>query len=111
MNESEMRIAIAEACGWKLGPPLCNPKGEIVNAHYHEEWRLPDYYNDLNAMRNAEQTLKPGLSYEYAEELAKVLGFELHIACFDDIYDMATATAAQRAEAFLRTIGKWKEDK
>ena len=42
----------------------------------------PDYCNDLNAMHEAEKTLN-------------------HM----------TATARERAEAFLRTLGKWEETK
>lgn len=59
-----------------------------------------DYPNDLNAMHEAEKTLLTDLdlSLKYDRLLAEITShFTWH------------ATATQRAEAFLRTIGKRKE--
>jgi hypothetical protein len=103
-------IAIAEACGWTvINDSLCHitpdRNGEPQIAVIA---RLPDYLNDLNAMHEAE----------------KVLTEEQRIAYSDCTYDIAlkaqketgkwrwiSLTAAQRAEAFLKTIGKWEDDK
>jgi hypothetical protein len=100
MTPEAQRIAIAEACGWKTG--YRDP----------EAWHpLPDYLNDLNAMHEAVSIF----DYDQAD------GFEDHLC---DIckrlndekenpapwrFAVVNATASQRAEAFLRTIGKWKE--
>jgi hypothetical protein len=92
MNKEAQRIAIAETCGWKTG--YRDP----------EAWHpLPDYLNDLNAMHEAENVL---------------FGRNDWSSCkYDEYLDVATsswkwnATASQRAEAFLRTIGKWEESK
>lgn len=63
---------------------------------------LPDYLNDLNAMHDAEKAL--GLSYDRWTR-------ELRAICERDRRCIESATASQRAEAFLRTIGKWEEAK
>ena len=63
----------------------------------------PDYLNDLNAMHQAEKVLTQAQDYQYRDSV-------LPAVCKDGSGMIAlTATAAQRAEAFLRTIGKWKE--
>lgn len=60
MTDEQMRIAIAEACGWKLIQRL--------QSGWHG-WReqgplqeLPDYLNDLNAMHEAESA--KGMHYD-----------------------------------------------
>ena len=94
MTNEEINIAIAEACGYKTG--YRDP----------EAWHpLPDYLNDLNAMHDAEEMLigdEPENS-----ELWCDFQTNLVIAC--PAYLSYHATASQRAEAFLKTIGKWKE--
>jgi hypothetical protein len=91
MKPEAQRIAIAEACGWKWfqkGHPehdvhWQSPQGDYTN--------LPNYLNDLNAMHEAEETLNGQQSDAYFRRIT------------------SWATATQRAEAFLRTIGKWQE--
>ena len=108
MNPEKQRIAIAEACGWKpdkRGLGWLSPHG-----YYSPE---PDYLNDLNAMHEAVSIF----DYDQADQ------FEDHLC---DIckrsndekenpapwrFAVVNATATQRAEAFLRTIGKWEEAK
>ena len=109
MNEEAQRIAIAEACGWTNITSDCvgnKPHGRGNADHDF----IPDYLHDLNAMHKAEQML----SYEpdYMFFLRYVVGdfSEAQSEWTDyDWYRVAHATAAQRAEAFLRTIGKWTE--
>lgn len=61
-----------------------------------------DFCNDLNAMHDAEKVLTDDQrSIFYPRWLG---GF---MSRTGPIY----ATARQRAEAFLRTLGKWEEDK
>ena len=57
----------------------------------------PDWCNDLNAMHEAEKTLTSAQLLDYIAFL------------FDTCYEATVATARQRAEAFLRTLGKWEE--
>jgi hypothetical protein len=53
-------------------------------------------------MHEAEKTLFPYYATVYANKLAKVTGAEM-----SDDTDYFCATARQRAEAFLLTLGKW----
>ena len=105
MNEEQQRIAIAEACGWKpdkRGLGWLNPHG-----YYAPE---PDYLNDLNAMHEAEKVLygNPKLPKKYTQQIKNAIRREAGVTKAQMDFDVCiTATAAQRAEAFLRTIGKW----
>lgn len=80
---------------------------------------LPDYANDLNVMHEAEGRLDDEaniLKEEEGEEtqmdlflwnLEQVIS---GVKAEDDIYKYCIhATARQRAEALLKTIGKWQE--
>jgi hypothetical protein len=124
MKPEQQRIAIAEACGWKnadhpdamklkqgwtMPEKWCmDPNGVLQFNH-----KRPNYLNDLNAMHEAVSIF----DYDQADQ------FEDHLC---DIckrsndekenpapwrFAVVNATASQRAEAFLRTIGKWKEAK
>ena len=66
-----------------------------------------NYHGDLNAMHAAEKWMHKNKSlktfWDYAEELGKIT--PSHLGTDSVIH----ATAAQRAEAFLRTIGQWEE--
>jgi hypothetical protein len=105
-NEIDKRIAIA--CGWEL-----LPNGFPSDLWEHPIWGcacesdLPNYRGDLNAMHEAEKFLtRPNL---YAQG-----GWGMYLHYLSTVTDEAhpiDATAAQRAEAFLRTIGQWEEDK
>lgn len=78
---------------------------------------VPDYLNDLNAMHEAEKTLdsKPiderSMYYDFL--LLVTPGWPPWLPSgeppdsFEMDWKIVRATAAQRAEAFLRTIGKW----
>jgi hypothetical protein len=99
MNEEQQRIAIAEACGWKwerlwTGELHGKPVGE--QGPFRE---VPDYLNDLNAMHDAEKVIGPIKGIEFC--------YHLNEMGMSGEWEILTATAAQRAEAFLRTIGKW----
>lgn len=109
MNPERQRIAIAEACGWKTG--YRDP----------EAWHpLPDYLNDLNAMHEAEKfILSTDLYIQYVNYLFRSVGINRtyymgaapEVFPADRQFAVFHATASQRAEAFLRTIGKWEEAK
>ena len=98
MTPEQQRTAIAEACGWKTG--YRDP----------EAWHpLPDYLNDLNAMHDAEKVLTGQAASDYDMHLWIVIKRDWDEAN-NPLATIASwhATAAQRAEAFLRTIGKWE---
>jgi len=123
MKPEQQRIAIAEACGWTdvKGTKGVHPKARFKGCGYADDWiALPDYLNDLNAMAEAEKTLSwkdegPATSQRrrYLMNLEAVISGPPNR--FGErpnrTLSVPFATAAQRAEAFLRTIGKWENDK
>lgn len=62
--------------------------------------QLPDYLSDLNAMHEAEKILNTNQAADYCELLRPII-----CGCWRLVH----ATAAQRAEAFLKTLGLWEE--
>jgi hypothetical protein len=116
MKPEKQRKAIAEACGIvsrdQWGPLYKTALG-VVRV-------CPDYLNDLNAMAEAEKTLSwkdegPATSQRrrYLMNLEAVISGPPNR--FGErpnrTLSVPFATAAERAEAFLRTIGKWEDDK
>ncbi len=105
MNPEQQRIAIAEACGYyKDNQYWCVRTGNGVVCTFEP----PDYLNDLNAMHEAEKKLSLGAVEDfsiYCSWLKKVVQAKEAIP-----YDcwITKATAAQRAEAFLKTLNLWE---
>ena len=109
MNTEKQRIAIAEACGWKEIADW--GAGGINGKHPTEPWVevIPDYLADLNAMHEAEKVLTVGQRIEYVRDIGFIFTGRNERA-IPDWWMIHEATAAQRAEAFLRTIGKWEDE-
>lgn len=115
MSPEKQRIAIAEACGWKFIKSPSDGVSEFwrqaicdswVNSRGRVVWgpnNLPDYLNDLNAMHEAEKTLSNEEINAYAYKL-------LVLPSRPGSVRYVMATAAQRAEAFLKTLGKWDQE-
>ena len=116
MTPEAQRIAIAEACGWKHidytayddGVHGCPPYAKIGEPGMENLPLLPDYLNDLNAMHEAEKVLTAQQQSIFVTKLCDIA--PNHIGQ-DWRWLIVHATAAQRAEAFLRTIGKWEGGK
>lgn len=120
MKPEEQRIEIAKCCGWReckcktggnvpYGQPWNKDAWEFGHGHPHyvpHEKELPDYLNDLNAMRDAEKTLSELECERYDETL---LNME------PDTFGCSAGgwtffrSSAQRAEVFLKVKGLWKE--
>lgn len=108
MTDNEINIAIAEELDyeWRYGI-YKNCRGLFhKDDNYLKDWvcedmsvpiacdcatRIPDYVNDLNAMHKAEDLLNVPQLEAYTDMIG------------------VRSTARERAEALLRTIGKWKE--
>ena len=106
MSPEAQRIAITEACGWtdiKTGPYDGLPFGRRKS---HQLEVIPDYLNDLNAMHEAEKLLT---QWEELVSYHSWLGYCGGNSTIE-VHNCIHATAAQRAEAFLRTIGRWEEE-
>lgn len=131
MNLVKQRIAVAKACEWKplyIGeedPDTAiwfNFKGgrarKLLGRTITDQIRkgLPDYLNDLNAMHEAEKIV---LTDKYRYDYNKWLDFVVGATPVTDsagvgpyVYSCTKArfvTAAQRAEAFLRTLNLWEK--
>lgn len=120
MKTELQRIAIAEACGYKhvfaakddpdffwalryLGEPSPTPD---------ERWAVPNYITDLNAMHEAEGILTPEQRGAFGCILHDILGVRAELNDDDqwgghEVFICSHAKAAQRAEAFLRTLNLW----
>lgn len=124
MKDTDQIIAIAEACGWRkqwlLGKakPMPNTEDSLVwfppLGGWTGEESLPNYLTSLDAMHEAEQVImQQGLSImqNYVDNLRVVIFGEAAEVdgSYEEMASVIHATAAQRAEAFLRTIGKWKD--
>jgi hypothetical protein len=111
MNPEQQRIVIAEICGWRLVddnpdfyPYWEDPEGNMIAVGFASH-RLPDYLADLNAIHEAEKTLSCNDKQKYLDILADAPREDIYYTWADSVF----ATAAQRAEAFLRAVGRWKE--
>ena len=99
MTDQEINAAIAEACGW-TNVTAAHRSGKAPGADYVGYEFYPNYCGDLNAMHEAEKVLRDAdLLFEYG----------MHISNSHHYEYLLGATARERAEAFLRTLGKWEE--
>jgi hypothetical protein len=108
MTDEQINAAIAEACGWTQVNAE-HRSGKAPNADYVGVEFIPDYSNDLNAMHEAEAYLiKNTTMLDYTDQL-----YDLACKSLKElkIWNPYGATARQRAEAFLKTLGKWEEAK
>ena len=96
MTSEQINEAIAEACGIISKDQW----GSLYRTLHGIVRNCPDYCNDLNAMHEAEKVLNKEQWVAYGRELSRL-----------NVFPMVHATAAQRAEAFLRTLGKWEDTK
>jgi hypothetical protein len=117
MRAQEINMAIAEVCRWskvQLSATGSKPKLMGIPPNGKTPQMVPDYQKDLNAMHEAENYLGVDREYNYGEQLRRISGnvgpkgghfIPNGWGCFT----LAHLGARKRAEAFLRTLGKWKE--
>jgi hypothetical protein len=97
MNPQEINRRIAIACGWTWDDDnlfWISPDKSFGIAD------PPNYHGDLNAMHEVEKVLFGPKWDTYMAHLSRVC------PGYASAYH---ATSAQRAKAFLRTIGQWEE--
>jgi hypothetical protein len=119
MTDEQINIRIAEVCGWtdceyveSLG--LCKGRNRYLIPQYETGHSIiPNYAGCLNAMHDAEKILNfeeaEFFEYDICDIIIKendVLENPLPLR-----FSICHATARQRAEAFLRILGKWEESK
>ena len=80
-----------------------------VWVHLSKEWKehvsVPDYFNDLNAMHEAEKTLVDHQHLLFRKALWDVVIDDENDTEWDRCWISSTAT--QRAEAFGKTLNLW----
>lgn len=97
MTDEQINLAMADAMGWRKEDGVYVWTANGIDCTCDELW---DWANDLNAMHLAEKVISKEQIDNYCDLLwPKGYGW---------FYAIHT-TARQRAEAFLRTLGKWKE--
>lgn len=125
MTDQEINKEIAQCMGFEFAPGY--PEEMARNESCDIKWEyvsnipVPNYVGDLNAMHKVELSL-PLQSDDYKdrarlwfnlEEITTTEGQRQQAYSWDGTHYLypfiMSATAQQRAEAFLRTIGKWKE--
>ena len=104
-TETEKQTAIAEFCGWT--EIRYNPKTDVWYGKPPKDrtpqWDvvIPNYFDSLNAMGEAEALLTKEQRHHYCKNLTKVCtGYALHEFLASAVF----ATAEQRAKALLLTI-------
>lgn len=115
MDQDQKAILIAESQGWTnvgmahsfvtefmgdVPMVVCgNPPGK--------KWRpAPRYFSDLNAMHEAEKVLTDDQQWDWQNHIVSVLPQRPHFKSL--MFYIATATAAQRAEAYGLSLNLWK---
>ena len=115
MSNDQIDTAIAEFRGWTEIKTVGSGRlyGYRPNS-YGQAFRftaVPQYHKCLNACNEAEQFTwaKEWLFREdFVDYLARIIN-QVHGYRNQAAFDLLDATAMQRAEALLRTIGKWQE--
>lgn len=114
MTNEQINQRIAEACGFVCLHEFQADKNGAKFAfwEYPQTWTGPkkqpwclDFCNDLNAMHEAEKVLDCWDDYVSYQSWLGYCGGNVIV----QLQQCITATARQRAEAFLRTLGKWEE--
>ena len=107
MNPNAQRIAIAESQGWTY-----EPNHDPMFPWRHRESKtvayttyLPDYLNDLNAMYEAEKSMTDIQQCQFCDFIFRIMNSKDGVSEFDKVH----STAAQRCEAFLKTLGLWED--
>jgi len=109
MTPEAQRAAIAEACGWRFVGQDVSLKEEAIMCWVapgdepHQQKKIPDYLNDLNAMHEVEKTLTGEQEAIYRQMLCAVMDEPEWSP-----WRVVSAPADMRAKAFLRTLGLWK---
>lgn len=135
MTPEAQRIAIAKSqgrieSGWYCKHCHCDVQDDHVTFGETHDVRaggcgesvsgygLPDYLNDLNAMHEAVMSLPANQRVEFRKQLQYIVAPRTkpsRAGCLvlmgDKEYDAwFNATAAQRAEAFLKTLNLWTDE-
>lgn len=107
MTNAQINQAIAKACGWRKEDGVYMWTVNLIDCTCPELW---DWCNDLNAIHDAESMLQRN-GTEFSQILLELVsdaagpGVQYAYGSFKHVH----APARLRAEAFLKTLGKWEE--
>lgn len=100
MTKEEINLIIAEELGYGI---FENYPGQLKKGGI----RYPDFCEDLNAMHEAEKTLK-GNPMPFTDEVETYFDHLLNLCLTAEPIFMATAL--NRAIAFVKTKNRWKDN-
>jgi hypothetical protein len=118
MNCIKQRTAIAEYLGYidvrEYMEDMYIDYLSLMGRKYRKGplFRIPDYLNDLNAMHEVEKHLVDNFTTQdfqiarYVNHLENLVSS--NVPKYGWSFALTAATAAQKTEAFLKTIGKWE---
>lgn len=113
MDKELQRIAIAKSMGYTLEQIKGSDESEM-RAYFQDREKpsncIPNYLNDLNSMHEVEKHYSKKMNYVF--HLRRVCGMaeyptEEELSFWSEM--CVFATAAQRAEAYLKTLNLWTE--
>lgn len=117
MDEVKINIAIAESLGFIRDEISdCWKKDGVCffMEDPHHLKQLPNYTTDLNAIHEAELLIiysNDKFPKKYTQQIKAAICRELGVKKAQMDFDICiTATALQRCVAYLKTIGKWKDE-
>jgi hypothetical protein len=106
MTNEQIRTAVAEALGfearYKYGGSGASLTWWVKGEKEFDLFSLPKFDSCLNACHEMEKALNDVEHVEFRNELLRICGFNYR--------SYISATAQQRAEAFLKTKGLWKDE-
>ena len=97
MKPEKQNWTISDVVAGELDPQTMSPYDGVEHLFIHRpngDYECLDYTSDLNAMHEAEKVLSNNQWLDYVGALNQNVA----------------ATAAQRAEAFLKTLNLWTDD-
>jgi len=111
MTEEQINAIIATSLGFIEEEPWLDGRRCWVHIDYPNSGleSIPDFCNDLNACHEFEKMLDDDLDLDYSENLELVTGTRWGANNSYDMSKYRSATARQRCESYLKTIGKWIE--
>ncbi len=108
MTEHEQHVAIAKWMGY-----VVSHGGDFEGTHVAQGstvMKMPEYTGDLNAMHEAEAQLTFDERVRFVDCLRAAVKDSTVSEHFSvEVVRLTFSTAAQRAEALLRTLNLWKE--
>ena len=112
MTKERQNIVIAEFCGWKdIQTSKFGILTGVPDTDSGLHHTIPNYTGSIDAMHEAEKKLNDEQGLQFVSEIEDICQLDL-VRKKDDYtwlrFAVCHATAAQRAEALIKTIGRWE---